>query len=96
MNETTLSQGTKDWLVKVETKVDRVLETAIKTEAKLDSINDRTTDIEHEQKSFELRLSDLENKFSALRGAFKAFAIVGGIVVALIALSEVLILLIKM
>lgn len=87
--------GIKEWLNKLERKLDTLSDVAVQTEAKLDGVVRRLSDNEKTLKAHAVRISALENRFSGLEGSFKAFVIVGGVIFGLVAISEVLILLLK-
>ena len=95
MNNENVSQGVKDWLRKVETKLDSMSETVIRTESKLEAYSQRTGDTESEVKAHDMRLNEVEGKLENMRGGMRMLQWLGGVIGGLVLIGQLAVMIIK-
>ena len=94
-NGTDTSQGVKDWLREVDTKLDTVRETAIRTESKLEAYASRTGETETTLKSHDMRIIELEKQLENIQGGMRMLQWLGGVIGGLVLIGQLAVMILK-
>ena len=90
-----MDEGLRQWLIKIESKVDTAVETSIRLEAKVDALAKENHEAEAVQRAHEVRIASLEKELARHDGALKMLQLLGGVVVGLAVIGTVVVMIVK-